>query len=113
MTAPPLPHNRILIGDVRERLLELPDASVDCVLTSPPYFGLRDYGHPSQLGLESNVQAWVEDLRIVNRELIRILKPTGSLWLNVADSYSAHSREGASPKSLLLGPQRLVLALAE
>lgn len=113
MIATALPHNRILVGDVRERLLELPDACVDCIITSPPYFGLRDYGHPAQLGLEPNVETWVEDLRIVFRGLIRILKPTGSLWLNVADSYSAHLREGANPKSLLLGPQRLVLALAE
>ena len=113
MSASPLPRNRVLVGDVRARLLELPDASVDCVITSPPYFGLRDYGHPAQLGLESNVEAWVEVLRGVCRELARILKPTGSLWLNVADSYSSHRREGGSPKSLLLGPQRLALALAE
>jgi len=113
MIAASLPHNRILVGDVRERLLELPDTSVDCIITSPPYFGLRDYGHPAQLGLESNVEVWVENLRMVCRELARILKPTGSLWLNVADSYSSHRREGGSPKSLLLGPQRLALALAE
>lgn len=107
-----LPRNQLLIGDAITRMAELPAASIDCVITSPPYFGLRDYGHKDQLGLESNVDAWVDGLRAVAREVARVLKPTGSFWLNVGDGYSNHLREGAIKKSLLLGPQRLAVALA-
>jgi DNA modification methylase len=106
-----LPRNTILIGDVRERLAELPAASVDTIITSPPYFGVRDYGHEQQLGAEPDVEGWVTGLRLVARDLARVLKPTGSLWLNLGDSYSRRPAEGAAPKSLLLGPSRVALAL--
>lgn len=106
-----LPRNTILIGDVRERLAELPAASVDTIITSPPYFGVRDYGHEQQLGAESDVDGWVNGLRLVARELARVLRPHGSLWLNLGDSYSRRPAEGAAPKSLLLGPARVALAL--
>lgn len=106
-----LPRNEILAGDALEQLRRLPDRSVDCVVTSPPYFQLRNYGHPDQLGLEPTVQDWVENLRSALGEVARVLKPTGSLWLNVGDSYSRHDRTGAAPKSLLLGPERLLLAM--
>jgi site-specific DNA-methyltransferase (adenine-specific) len=108
---PILPRNQILIGDAATRLGQLPANSVDCVITSPPYFGLRDYGEPDQLGLEPTVDQWVHDLVQVGAEVGRVLKPSGSFWLNVADSYSQHPKEGAPKKSLLLGPQRLALAL--
>jgi len=101
----------ILVGDVRERLAELPDASIDCVITSPPYYGLRDYGMPGQLGLEPDVLGWVAELRTVMNQLARVLKPTGALWLNLGDGYARHPREGAPLKSLLLGPERLALRL--
>ncbi len=106
-----LPRNVVLVGDVRQRLAELPAGSVDCVMTSPPYFQLRNYGRPEQIGLEANVEAWAEELRLVMRDVARVLKPGGSVWLNVGDSYSRHTRYGATSKSLLLGPERLVLAL--
>jgi site-specific DNA-methyltransferase (adenine-specific) len=106
-----LPLGQILIGDVRRRAAELPAASVDTIITSPPYFALRDYGHTKQLGLEADVDGWVKNLVDVCLELARVLKPGGSLWLNVADSYSGHDAQGAPKKSLLLGPQRLALAL--
>lgn len=106
-----LPRNAILIGDVRDHLTELPDASVDTVITSPPYFGVRNYGHEQQLGAEQDVYEWVHNLRLVTRELTRVLRPAGSLWLNLGDSYSRRATEGAAPKSLLLGPSRLALAL--
>lgn len=105
--------NTILIGDARERLHELPDASVDCVVTSPPYMGLRDYGESDQLGMEPSIDDWVRNLRAIAAELARILTPTGTIWLNVADSYSSHHTEGAAKKGLLLGPQRLAIGLAE
>jgi site-specific DNA-methyltransferase (adenine-specific) len=106
-----LPRNQLLIGDALAQLAELPAASVDCVITSPPYFALRDYGTAGQLGLENTVAEWVTNLRAVCRELARVLKSTGGFWLNVSDSYSHHPKEGAPKKSLLLGPQRLALAL--
>lgn len=106
-----LPLGQIIVGDVRRHLPELPSASVDTVITSPPYFALRDYGHARQMGLETDVHAWVAGLVEVCDELARMLKPSGSLWLNVADSYSNHTGQGAPKKSLLLGPQRLAIAL--
>ena len=104
--------NRILVGDAHATLRTLPDGFVDCVVTSPPYFRLRDYQHPAQIGLEEHVQLWVNELRGVLREVGRLLVPTGSVWLNLGDSYSA-GKEGAPAKSLLLGPERLALALIE
>ena len=106
------PRNHLLVGDALKQLRRLPDASVDQVLTSPPYFRLRDYGVAGQLGLEPHVDAWVERLRQVAAELQRVLVPTGSLWLNLGDSYAVHPREGAPRKSLLLAPERLAQALA-
>jgi DNA modification methylase len=108
-----LPRNTILIGDAATRLCELPAASVDCVITSPPYFGLRDYGAEGQLGLEDSVQEWVANLLPVLDELGRALKPEGSVWLNLGDSYSRHPKYGAPTKSFTLGPERLLLALLE
>lgn len=113
MTRRVLPRNTILVGDARERLDDLPDASVDTVITSPPYVQLRNYGVKDQIGLEDHVDAWVDELRFVARGLARVLKPTGSWWLNLGDSYSRHNRTGAPPKSLLLAPERLALALVE
>jgi site-specific DNA-methyltransferase (adenine-specific) len=107
----PLPRNTVLVGDALDRLRELPDASVDCVMTSPPYFLLRNYQVIGQIGLEDQVDHWVAKLRIVAREVSRVLKPTGAFWLNLGDSYSRDQRFGAAPKSLLFAPERLALAL--
>lgn len=107
------PRNTVLTGDAATRLAELDDASIDCVITSPPYFRLRNYQHDGQLGLEATVTAWVENLRPVMTELARVLVPTGTLWLNLGDTYSTHTTQGAPTKSLLLGPERLALALIE
>lgn len=112
MNLPELSRNRISVGNARTLLAELPDSSIDTVITSPPYFSLRDYGQPAQLGLEPSVDDWVRSLLQVCTEIKRVLKPSGGFWLNVGDSYSCHPREGARKKSLLLAPQRLALALA-
>lgn len=106
-----LPRNQILHGDALERLRRLPSQSVDQIITSPPYFRLRDYGVDGQLGLEASVEEWVRGLRAVLRECARVLVPTGTLWLNLGDTYSTKPIEGAPRKSLLLGPERLALAL--
>src|SRR5437763_16648937 len=95
------PRNTILIGDAVMRLRELPPSSVDCVVTSPPYFQLRDYGVPGQLGMEATVHGWVANLRQVFHEVARILVPTGSVFLNLGDSFSRHPKYGAPNKSLL------------
>jgi site-specific DNA-methyltransferase (adenine-specific) len=106
-----LPRNTILTGDALTRLRELPTASVDCAVTSPPYYLLRSYGVAGQLGLEPTVEAWVTNLRVVFAEVARVLKPSGSLWLNLGDSFSRHPRYGAPAKSLFAAPERLLLAL--
>jgi site-specific DNA-methyltransferase (adenine-specific) len=108
-----LPRNQVLVGNASAVLKSLPTASVDAVITSPPYFQLRDYGVTGQLGLEPNVEQWVNELRVVFRGLARVLRPTGTVWLNLGDSYSRHSRYGAPSKSLLLGPERVAQALIE
>ncbi|MFI0411806.1 DNA-methyltransferase [Actinomadura sp. 3N508] len=92
-------------------LAGLPASSVDCVITSPPYFALRDYGQPEQLGLEADIDAWVQNLLTIAAEVRRVLKAGGSFWLNLGDSYAHHPREGAAKKSLLMGPERLALAM--
>jgi site-specific DNA-methyltransferase (adenine-specific) len=105
--------NRILIGDIRERLADVPARSVDCVITSPPYFQLRDYGVKGQIGLEPSVEGWVDELRLALNGLKRVLKPTGSVWVNLGDTYSRHAKYGAPPKGLLLAPERFLLAMAD
>lgn len=91
---------RILIGDVRDRLRELADESVHCVVTSPPYWGLRDYGVAGQIGLEETPATFVAIMVDVFREVRRVLCKDGTLWLNLGDSYAgswgAQSR-GNSP----------------
>jgi site-specific DNA-methyltransferase (adenine-specific) len=103
--------NAVLVGDALTRLRDLPAESVDCIITSPPYFGLRDYGVAGQLGQEPHVDDWASGLLEVCSELQRVLAPYGSLWLNLGDAYSAHQKYGAPAKSLLLGPERVVRAL--
>jgi DNA modification methylase len=79
---------RILVGDVRERLKSLPDQSVQCCVTSPPYWGLRDYGHQGQIGLERTPQAFVDALCEVFAEVWRVLRDDGTCWVNLGDSYA-------------------------
>ncbi|GFG50802.1 site-specific DNA-methyltransferase [Mycolicibacterium agri] len=109
----PLPRNRMLVGDALDRLRRLPEASVDCVITSPPYFRLRDYAAEGQLGLETHVDQWVEQLAAISEQVARVLVPTGTFWLNLGDTYAAHANEGAERKSLLMAPERLALRLQQ
>jgi site-specific DNA-methyltransferase (adenine-specific) len=105
--------NRLIVGDALSVLRTTPSGLVDCVITSPPYFLLRNYGIDNQIGAESNVDQYVERIVAVCDQIGRVLKPTGSLWLNLGDSYSRHDRYGTPAKSLLLAPERILLALAE
>jgi site-specific DNA-methyltransferase (adenine-specific) len=108
-----LRRNQLLVGDVRRLLPRLPTSWVDCVITSPPFYRLRDYGQDQQIGLEPSVDDWVGELRRVLRDVARVLKPSGSVWVDLGDSFSNHERDGALPKSLLFGPERLALAMVE
>jgi DNA modification methylase len=91
---------RLLVGDVRETLAGLPDQAVQCCVTSPPYWGLRDYGHAGQIGLEATPDAYVAELVAVFREVRRVLKDDGTLWLNLGDSYQNAKGQagGVDPK---------------
>lgn len=79
---------RILTGDCRQRLRDLPEESVHCVVTSPPYWGLRDYGIGGQVGLEETADAYIATLVDVFREVWRVLRQDGTIWLNLGDSYA-------------------------
>jgi len=83
------PTTRILVGDVLARLRDMHDESVHCVVTSPPYWGLRDYGAEGQLGLEPTPEEHVARMVEVFREVRRVLRADGTLWLNYGDSYAA------------------------
>lgn len=87
---------RILTGDCRETLRSLADGSVQCAVTSPPYWGLRDYGHEGQLGLEATPQEYVERMVDVFRHVRRVLRDDGTLWLNVGDSYARSPNKGGT-----------------
>ncbi len=84
----------LYLGDALAVLRELPDQSVDCCVTSPPYFGLRDYGEEGQYGLEASPAEYVETMRAVFAEVRRVLADDGTLWLNLGDSY--YSGRGAA-----------------
>lgn len=87
-------------GDALTVLRDLEASSVDTCVTSPPYLGLRDYGHPDQIGLERTLNDYVDVLVAVFREVRRVLRPQGTLWLNIGDSYNAYNG-GAGPGSKL------------
>lgn len=94
----------LYVGDVREVLAALPDGSVDCCVTSPPYLGLRDYGMDEQIGLEGSIGDYVAQLVAVFADVRRVLAPQGTLWLNLGDSYNAYNG-GAGPGSKLSATQ--------
>lgn len=91
--------NYTLIGDVREKLKELPDKSIQMCVTSPPYYNLRDYDNQeNQLGLEKTPEEFVANLVEVFAEVHRVLKDDGTLWLNLGDSYAMSSMRGKNSK---------------
>lgn len=124
---------RILTGDAIEQLKTLPDRSVQCVVTSPPYYALRDYGVPGQIGLEDTPQEYVARLVEVFREVRRVLRDDGTVFLNLGDSYAAnrsyqvcdnkhvdvgnnhgsHVPSGLKPKDMMGIPWRVAFALQD
>lgn len=84
----------ILKGDCRQVLRTLPDESVHCCVTSPPYFGLRDYGVAGQIGLEETPGAFIDEMVAVFREVRRVLRADGTCWINLGDSYANDGKWG-------------------
>lgn len=87
----------ILNGDCRILLKTLQSNSIQCIITSPPYWGLRDYGHQDQIGLESELNEYLFQLNIVFNELYRILKKDGIFWLIIGDGYTSGNRKYRAP----------------
>jgi site-specific DNA-methyltransferase (adenine-specific) len=124
----------LIQGDARRILTALPDGIVQTVVTSPPYWSLRDYGIEGQLGLEASVHEFIEALADLFDDVRRVLRPDGTLWLNIGDSYTSGNRgwrapdrknvaramstrpptpDGLKPKDLIGVPWRLAFALQE
>lgn len=97
---------RLLIGDCRDRLRELDAGSVNTCVTSPPYFGLRDYGVDGQIGLEDTPDAFVAQMVEVFREVRRVLRDDGTLWLNLGDSYASSTKGSGGAGKSTLGPNK-------
>ncbi len=79
--------NKVYLGDALETIKTFPDNSIDCVVTSPPYYALRDYGIDGQIGLEETPEAYTQRLVDLFHEIKRTLKDEGTLWVNIGDSY--------------------------
>lgn len=124
----------IFEGDASTVLERLPDASVQCLVTSPPYWGLRDYDNPDQIGLETTLPQFINKLTRVFHEARRVLRDDGVFWLNIGDGFTSGNRawrapdkknparamdvrpptpEGLKPKDLLGIPWRLAFALQD
>lgn len=102
----------ILQGDALEKLRKLPDKCCSVCVTSPPYFNARDYGVADQLGTESSPEEYTRKLVEIFREVARVLKDDGTLWLNIGDSYARHIEDGGIKRKDLIGiPWLLALAL--
>jgi len=122
----------VLEGDSRQALAGISDATFQCCITSPPYWGLRDYGIDGQIGAENDPDQYIRDLVGIFREVRRTLREDGTLWLNIGDSYTSGDRrwrapdkknpgramsyrpptpQGLKPKDLIGVPWRLALAL--
>ncbi len=130
--------NDIHQGDAREVLAEMPESSVHSVVTSPPYFGLRDYGEEAQIGLEATLEEYIEEIVAVGHGIRRVLRDDGNWWLNLGDTFAGSGRgkwnddqdqpkESYSPdgdelpdretklrrKSKMLVPHRVAIALQD
>src|SRR3990167_4134050 len=95
--------NRIIQGDALEVLKTFESESANCCITSPPYFGLRNYGAEGQIGLEATPELYVQKLVEIFREVRRVLKSDGTLWCNLGDSYSAGGRGGGGKQDTTKG----------
>ncbi|MBI2779580.1 MAG: site-specific DNA-methyltransferase [Gammaproteobacteria bacterium] len=124
----------IMVGDSRQKLALFPDSTFQMCVTSPPYWGLRDYAVAGQIGAETAIDQYIDDLVSIFREVRRVLREDGTLWLNIGDSYTSGGRtwrdsdkknqargmnyrpptpEGLKPKDLIGIPWRVALALQQ
>lgn len=94
---------QIINGDSLKVLPTLPDETVQCCVTSPPYWGLRDYDHPAQVGAEISPEIYVENLVGIFREVKRVLRKDGTLWLNVGDGYARNGGTGNHGPNAMVG----------
>jgi len=122
----------VIIGDAKKVLADFPDQTFQCCITSPPYWGLRDYGIEGQIGAEMDVNDYIQNLVDIFKEVKRTLRDDGTLWLNIGDSYTSGGRtwrqkdsknkgramdyrpptpEGLKPKDLIGVPWKLAFAL--
>lgn len=129
-----LNNNCLIVGNCIEALKKIPDECVQTIVTSPPYWSLRDYGIEGQIGLDESLSDYVNSLASLFDEAKRILKPNGTFWLNIGDSYTSGNRkwrapdrknparamgrrpatpEGLKPKDLIGVPWRIAFALQE
>jgi DNA modification methylase len=100
---------QILTGDNRKLLARLPAESVQCCVTSPPYWGLRDYEHVSQIGAEPTPEQYVANLVEIFREVRRVLRKDGTLWLNVGDGYARNGGTGnCGPNAVVGNTKKLI-----
>ena len=90
-------NQRIIVGDALTALKRIPDESCRACVTSPPYWGLRDYGIAPQIGAESSVHLYIANLTLIFGQVRRILTPDGTLWLNIGDSYTSGDRTWRAP----------------
>lgn len=102
---------RLISGDAAEQLRRLDSESVHTCVTSPPYFGLRDYEAEGQIGLEATPQEYLERLVLAFREVRRVLRKDGTLWIVIGDSYCRKNRVGLKNKDLMGLPWALAFAL--
>jgi site-specific DNA-methyltransferase (cytosine-N4-specific) len=126
------PEGQIIVGDTLEELKKFPNATFQCCVTSPPYWGLRDYGIPGQIGAEMKLEDYITKLVQVFHEVKRTLKSDGTFWLNIGDGYTSGGRtwrdsdkknkgrgmdyraptpDGLKPKDLIGVPWRVAFAL--
>jgi DNA modification methylase len=97
---------KIVVGDNRKTLASLPAGSIQTCITSPPYWGLRDYGQDDQIGLEDSPEAFVEQLCLVFDEVWRVLADDGTLWLNLGDSYAGNNSRASDNGRAGFGNER-------
>ena len=108
--------NEVHQGDAIEKLKKLPEESVDLVVTSPPYYQLRDYGEEGQIGLEKSLKDFIKNLTKIGDEIHRVLKSTGSFYLNLGDTYaggSANKKSTFSNKCKMLIPHKVASSLID
>lgn len=100
---------KVIAGDSLKKLSQLEDESIQCCVTSPPYWGLRDYDHKSQIGAEATPVEYIENLVKIFDQVWRVLKPDGTLWLNIGDGYARNGGTGSCGPNAKVGNTRKMI----